>query len=110
MKNKNTTEKPIKRVRRARKKVLRFFLFGVASSIFIVYFFYLVVNMSIEIANKYEEKDTLTAELNELKEKEAELSLDVLKLQDPEYVARYLREKYYYSKEDEYIIKLPNEK
>lgn len=110
MKNKKSIEKPIKRKLKTRKRVLRFFLFGVASFVFIMYFFYLVINMSIEIANKYEEKDTLTAELNELKEKEAELNLDVLKLQDPEYVARYLREKYYYSKEDEYIIKLPNEK
>ena len=39
-----------------------------------------------------------------LKEKEQELSIDVEKLKDPEYVARYLREKFFYSKEDEYII------
>ncbi len=64
--------------------------------------------MSLEIFNKYEEKDVLNEELNTLKEKEQELSTDVLKLQDPEYVARYLREKYYYSKSGEYIIKLPN--
>ena len=108
MKNKKKTEKPIKNNKKTSKKILRFIIFGSISFIFIMYFFYLVVNMSIEIANKYEEKDALTAELNDLKEKEAELSLDVLKLQDPEYVARYLREKYYYSKEDEYIIKLPN--
>ncbi len=110
MKSQKKTAKPIKTNKKTSKKLLRFFLFGVASFVFIMYFFYLVVNMSVEIANKYEEKDALTAELNELKEKEAELSLGVLKLQDPEYVARYLREKYYYSKEDEYIIKLPNEK
>jgi cell division protein DivIC len=52
----------------------------------------------------------LNVQLEELKEKEEELSTDVLKLQDPEYIARYLREKYYYSKNNEYIIKLPDKK
>ena len=83
---------------------------GVGSVLFIVYFFSLVVNMSLEIVGKYQEKEELNEQLNNLKEKEEELSTDVLKLQDPEYIARYLREKYYYSKSDEYIIKLPEEK
>jgi cell division protein DivIC len=59
---------------------------------------------------KYKEKDLLNKELYDLKEKEQELSTDVLKLQDPEYIGRYLREKYYYSKDNEYIIKLPSRK
>ena len=62
----------------------------------------------MQITGKYKEKDELNNELNELKEEEQELSTDVQKLQDPEYVARYLREKYYYYKSNEFIIKLPN--
>lgn len=93
-----------------KKKALRFLLFGVSSIAVTIYFFSLVLNMSLEIAAKYKEKDQLESDLNELKEEEHELSTDVLKLQDPEYVARYLREKYYYSKDNEYIIKLPTEK
>lgn len=46
----------------------------------------------------------------ELKEKEQELSTDVEKLKDPEYVGRYLREKFLYSKEGELVIKMPDEK
>ena len=65
--------------------------------------------MSLEIIGKYKEKDILNEELNSLKEKETELSTDVLKLQDSEYIARYLREKYYYSKEGEYILRLPKD-
>ena len=102
--------KPKKTHLTLKKKALRFLFFGVASFVFIGYFITIVINMSLEIFNKYEEKDVLNEELNTLKEKEQELSTDVLKLQDPEYVARYLREKYYYSKNGEYIIKLPNEK
>lgn len=84
--------------------------FGVASFIFTMYFFTLVLDMSLDIKSKYEEKEELERDLDELKEKEQELSTDVMKLQDPEYIARYLREKYYYSKDNEYIIKLPTEK
>ena len=96
--------------KKAKKSALRFLFFGVGSFLFIVYFFTLVLNMSLEIIAKYEEKEKINEELELLKEKEQELSTDVLKLQDPEYIARYLREKYYYSKENEYIIKLPDEK
>ena len=93
-----------------RKKTLRFLLFGVASFVFVMYFFSLVVNMSLEIVGKYKEKDSLNDKLDDLREEEQELSTYVLKLQDPEYIGRYLREKYYYSKDDEYIIKLPSKK
>ena len=48
----------------------------------------------------------LGQELIELKEEEQKLSVDVKKLQNREYVARYLREKFLYSKEGEYIIKI----
>ena len=93
---------------KVKKKTLRILLFGVPSIIVMVYFFTYAFNMSLEIVSKYDEKEELEQDLNDLKEKEQELSTDVLKLQDPEYVGRYLREKYYYSKNNEYIIKLPN--
>ena len=102
--NKNQSNKP----RKAKKKVLRFVVFGVISFCFMIYFFSVIFDISMQITGKYKEKDELNNELNELKEEEQELSTDVQKLQDPEYVARYLREKYYYSKSDEFIIKLPN--
>ena len=35
--------------------------------------------------------------------------MDVDKLQDPDYIARYAREKYLYSKDGEFIIKIPEE-
>lgn len=97
-----------KKTRSAKKKVLRFMFFGVISFSFIIYFFSIIFDISMQISGKYKEKEELNNELNVLKEKEEELSTDVQKLQDPEYVARYLREKYYYSKSDEFIIKLPN--
>ena len=68
---------------------------------------YASVNLSLEIIDKYSEKQKLESKLLNLKEEEQRLAVDVKKLQNPEYVARYLREKFLYSKEGEYIIKLP---
>lgn len=49
-----------------------------------------------------------TEELNikyiELLEEEASLNGEVIKLQDPEYIARYAREKYMYTKDGEKIL------
>ena len=48
----------------------------------------------------------MTNRLNELKEDEQTLADDVEKLKNPEYAARYAREKYFYSKSGEKIIKI----
>ena len=55
----------------------------------------------IEIFDKYQEKKELDEKLTSLKEKEEELQVDAKKLQNPDYVARYAREKYSYSKDGE---------
>ena len=41
------------------------------------------------------------------KKKKEELETNVKKLEDPEYLARYAREKYFYSKEGELILRIP---
>lgn len=64
----------------------------------------------VAIITKYNENIELNEKLVSLKEKEAALSVDVEKLQDPEYIARYAREKYLFSKDDEIIIMLPEDK
>ncbi len=63
----------------------------------------------VEIIEKYQEKQELEKELLALKEKEEELQVDANKLQNPEYMARYAREKYLYSKDGEYILQIPEE-
>ena len=49
----------------------------------------------------------LDANYTSLLEKEESLNSEVNKLQDPDYVARYAREKYMYSLPDEVIIRIP---
>ncbi len=63
----------------------------------------------VEIIEKYQEKQELEQELTALKEKEEELQVDANKLQNPDYIGRYAREKYLYSKDGEYILQIPDE-
>ena len=61
-----------------------------------------------QILVKTKEKKDFEKELVELKDKEEELKATVTKLQEPDYVARYAREKYLYSKDGEIIIRIPD--
>lgn len=61
-----------------------------------------------QIYVKTKEKKEFEKELLELKDKEEELKATVTKLQDPDYIARYAREKYLYSKDGEIIIRIPD--
>lgn len=67
-----------------------------------------IIQTSIQIYDKSKEKKEFSLMLEELKEKEEELNSTVTKLQDPDYVARYAREKYLYSKDGEIIIRIPD--
>lgn len=55
------------------------------------------------IYNKSQTKE-LSTKYTELLEEEASLTSEVTKLQDPEYKARYAREKYMYTKDGEKIL------
>lgn len=54
---------------------------------------------------KKEQKE-LSGTLVTLKEEEETLKSEVNKLQDPDYIAKYAREKFMYSGEGEYIIRI----
>ena len=66
-------------------------------------------NYIVDIYRMSKEKKELKEELKELKEKEKELKLDASKLQNSDYIARYAREKYFYSKDGELVLKIPEE-
>ena len=89
------------------KRKRRMFLLGLGSIAVIVTMTFTIGKYWVEIIDKYKEKSQLEEELASLKAKEKELKLDADKLQDPDYIARYAREKYLYSKDGEFIIKIP---
>ena len=59
-----------------------------------------------KILDKHKEKKDLEKQYTALMKKEELLEKEVSKLQDPDYIAKYAREKYLYSKDGEYIIKI----
>lgn len=89
------------------KNTRRLLILCTGSIVLIVVLCLAVGNCWAEIFSKYQEKRKLEKELIDLKEKEEELKVDVKKMQDPDYVARYAREKYLYSKDGEYVIQIP---
>ncbi len=91
------------------KRKLRFFSLGLLSIITIIAITFTLGKYWIEIYEKYQQKKTLEKQLIELQERELQLKVDADKLQDPDYIARYAREKYLYSKDGEFIIKIPEE-
>lgn len=91
-----------KRISRASKR--RLALFGTISILVIFYFIFSVFYSSYRIHKLKQEEKSLTNKLNELHKEEKILSNDIEKLQDPEYLAKYAREAFSYSKEDEIII------
>lgn len=92
-----------------KKRTRRMILLGLGSLAIIVTLTLTIGKYWIEIIEKYNEKKELEDRLVQLQEEEKALKLDASKLQDPDYVARYAREKYLYSKDGEFIIKIPKE-
>lgn len=95
--------------KKVKKKAKRIATFGLLSIILVITICLTLFSVIIEIVDKYQEKNQLSTELIALQEQEKELETDVKKLEDPEYLARYAREKYFYSKDGELILRIPEE-
>ena len=95
--------------RNIKKSRRRFFLLGIGSLLIIFATTFTVGKYWIEIIEKYREMSSLENEMIDLREEEEKLKADANKLQNPDYIARYAREKYLYSKEGEYILQIPEE-
>ena len=59
-----------------------------------------------KISQLHYDKGDLVKEKEELMEKEDAIQADINRLSDPSYVARYAREKYFYSKDGEIILRI----
>lgn len=85
--------------------------------LFLAVFFIGIVGLSfvsifrdwLQIMYNKQQIASLTSYYDDLLKEEESLTSEVTKLHDPDYVARYAREKYMYSLPGEFIIKLPDE-
>ncbi len=88
------------------KKKRRLFLLGGLSILIIAFTTYTTGKYWVQIYDKYQENKKLDKKLEKLKKKEEALKVDVGKMQDADYIARYAREKYLYSKDGEFILSI----
>lgn len=73
---------------------------------------YTVASFSYYVYKIYslkKEEQTLLHELEGLKDEEDNLQTDIEKFQNPDYLARYARENYHYSKDGELVIQTKKE-
>ena len=89
--------------KRAKRRYVLLTIFSIG---IIAFTTYTIGNYWVQIYDKYKENKKLDNELKTLKKKEAALKADVNKMQDADYIARYAREKYLYSKDGEFILNI----
>ncbi len=92
--------------KKSKKRKRRIFILGTLSVLVIAGVVYVLSGYWFQIFQKEEEKEFLLKQLVQLKEEENLLKKEADKLQDSDYIARYAREKYLYSKDGEFIIKI----
>lgn len=92
--------------KRSKKRLI---IFGIPCVAIIIYFIVQLGFYAYNIYNLNKELSHKKKEYTELKKDEKELRTEIDRLQDPDYIARYARENYSYSKNGEYIIKLNEE-
>lgn len=95
-----------KYMKRTKKEKRRLRIYFLAILALIGIFGYKMYYYWPKIFANYQEKHELENTYNNLLEEEQTLSSDIVRLKDPEYIARFAREKYLYSKDGEMIIRI----
>ena len=98
----NSNKKVVNKNVKKEKSYIGFLLFFVV--VFIVVLIGTVFNDWVQIYENNKLNEELNDYYGELQEEEASLNSEVAKLQDPDYVARYARERYGYTKDGEKIL------
>ena len=96
-----------KRVPKASKRRLVFLTPLILFVLF--YFLFTVCYYGINLISLKKEHTNLSNDLIKLQAEEKKIKNEIEKLRDPDYLARYAREHFLYSKDGEYIIRLEKE-
>lgn len=88
----------------------RLVIFGPIALFIIIYFLFNIGVYGYKLLTLSQREAELKEKLISLQAEEQELKIEIQKLKDPDYLARYAREHYLYSKDGEYIIKIEDTK
>ncbi|MEE3344218.1 MAG: septum formation initiator family protein [Bacilli bacterium] len=85
-------------------------------AVIFIFFIFIISTLTFTLVNNLrqindirKEKDLLYREKEALLEKQASLEADIEKLSDADYIARYAREKYFYSRPGEIVLRIEDE-
>ena len=90
----------------SKKSKRRLMTFGMFSIFAIGYFCFTLIGYVYNYINLKNEEKALRAELLSLQDTKSDLKIEIQKLNDPNYVIRYAKEKFLYSTDGEYVLKL----
>ena len=90
----------------SRKSKRRLFILAPISLFTIAFFIFTSISYVVNIIELTNQEKQLKEKLIALELEEEDLNDEIIKLKDPDYIAKYAREKYYYSKDGEYVIKI----
>ena len=96
----------MKSKKKIKKNIRSLILFGTISLLIVGYFLYLIFYYSYNIYTLNNQENSLSKQLSDLEVSEKYFKSDIEKLKDSDYIAKYARETYLYSKSGEIIIKL----
>lgn len=85
----------------------------ISSPLCLFFVFLLVITFGynmVEYHNVIKEKEAKEEEYNKLQDESEYLKKEIIKLNDPDYLANFAREHYSYSKEGEIILQIEEEK
>jgi cell division protein DivIC len=92
-----------------KKSKRRLILFGIPSIILVIYFCITFASYIYSFSSLKKEEKKLNNELYSLQEEKKQLKTEIQKLNDSDYIVRYAKEKYLYSSDGEYVIKIQEE-
>lgn len=91
---------------RRNRRILAFF---VVASVTIAVLSTMVLKQNERLAAKEQQKANVVAELEDVKEIQEMLNLQIAKLEDDDYIAKLARKEYFLSEEGEIIFTIPKE-
>ncbi|QCR30765.1 septum formation initiator family protein [Lysinibacillus sp. SGAir0095] len=87
----------------------RLLVFGLLASVILVLLVSTTISQNKRLAEKQELKEDVVTKLDEVKEQQDMLSLQIAKLEDDEYIAKLARKEYFLSDNGEIIFTIPDE-
>lgn len=93
-------------MKKTRKEKKRLFFISLTICFLLVLLVTTIYKNFIVIVDNKKDTKTLAKEYETLLDNQKKLSSRVIKMQDPEYMARYAKEQFLYTSEDEIIIRI----